>query len=118
MRTVQASAVEKKRRLPRLLGFIGRVTGITCLMLMSLAVPAYAHGDMVGPDELGPPMVIAGALGIISYWLVLLWPRSRSDDDDDEAGGETRRTMGSGPPMSVGPQSARSVKTARLIRVK
>lgn len=110
--------MEKKRRLRRLLGLIGRVGGLSALMLMSLAAPAYAHGDMVGPDELGPPLVIAGALGIISYWLVLLWPQRRSDDDDDAAGGQTRTNMGSGPPMPVGPQSARSVKTARLIRVK
>jgi len=29
---------------------------------------------MVGPDELGPPMAISGALAIIGYWVMIFWP--------------------------------------------
>ena len=35
---------------------------------------AYAHGGIAGPDELGPPVITAAALGIAGYWTVMLWP--------------------------------------------
>lgn len=39
---------------------------------------AYAHGGMAGPSELAPPLMTSGALGFVCYWLVILWPRSKT----------------------------------------
>jgi len=40
---------------------------------------AYAHGGIAGPDELGPPVITAAALGIAGYWTVMLWPSRRNN---------------------------------------
>jgi hypothetical protein len=42
----------------------------TCLF----AARVHAHGGIAGPDELGPPVMLSAALGIGSYWLMMLWP--------------------------------------------
>jgi hypothetical protein len=42
---------------------------------------AHAHGGMAGPDEIGPPLFTSVALGFVCYWLVILWPSSKSKDD-------------------------------------
>jgi hypothetical protein len=39
---------------------------------------AYAHGGIAGPDELGPPVITATALGIAGYWTMMLWPSGRN----------------------------------------
>jgi hypothetical protein len=39
---------------------------------------ASAHGGIAGPDELGPPVITAAALGIAGYWTVMLWPSRRN----------------------------------------
>jgi hypothetical protein len=39
---------------------------------------AEAHGGIAGPDELGPPVITAAALGIAGYWTVMLWPSGKS----------------------------------------
>src|SRR5205823_177584 len=53
-----------------------------CLMMLvvSFFAPAlaHAHGAMSG-DELGPPLLTAGLLGFVSYWVVMLWPSSRKN---------------------------------------
>lgn len=102
------------------LGKIGRVSSIVLLVLLTMTVPANAHGDMVGPDEFGPPLTIAVVLGVIAYWMVLLWPRREDKDKDEEDSGDSRRNSGmySGPRASAGPQNSRSAKPARLVRVK
>jgi hypothetical protein len=57
---------------------------VSCLVvwLGLTATVAHAHGGMVGPDELGPPMAISGALAIAGYWLMLFWPFDKHDDPD------------------------------------
>jgi hypothetical protein len=85
---------------------------ITAVITLSLVVPAYAHGDMAGPAELGPPFAVSVALAVISYWLVLLWPRRARDDEgyDDEhnddgwsgGGGLPRDGYPSDPPTKTG----------------
>jgi hypothetical protein len=63
-----------------------------------LAGPAYAHGDMAGPAELGPPLVVSAALAVISYWIVMLWPRRpETDDGRDRGRGDDRRGGGGRP---------------------
>ena len=49
------------------------VFGLSVWLALS-ATAAHAHGGMVGPDELGPPMAISGALAILGYWLMIFWP--------------------------------------------
>jgi hypothetical protein len=39
---------------------------------------AYAHGGIAGPDELGPPVITAVALGLGGYWTVMLWPSRKN----------------------------------------
>jgi hypothetical protein len=41
---------------------------------------ALAHGGIAGPDELGPPVITAAALGIAGYWTVMLWPSRRNTE--------------------------------------
>jgi hypothetical protein len=52
------------------------------IWLLTSAAVAHAHGGMVGPDELGPPMAISGALAIMGYWLMMVWPFDRKDPPD------------------------------------
>ena len=40
-------------------------------------VPAYAHGGIAGPDDLGPPVITSAVLGVGGYWLMLMWPSRR-----------------------------------------
>jgi hypothetical protein len=42
---------------------------------------ALAHGGIAGPDELGPPVITATALGIAGYWTVMLWPSRRKSGE-------------------------------------
>jgi hypothetical protein len=51
------------------------------IALLASASIAHAHGGMAGPDEIGPPLFTSFALGFVCYWLVILWPSSRSKDD-------------------------------------
>ena len=46
-----------------------------------LAVPSlgYAHGVMTGED-VRRPLTISGALALVSYWIVVLWPRRQKVD--------------------------------------
>ena len=47
--------------------------------MMAYATAAHAHGGMVGPEELGPPLTISMVLAFASYWLVMLWPAKKDD---------------------------------------
>ncbi len=42
--------------------------------VLSLSGSAYAHG--VNAEEMAPPIITAGILGFVCYWLVILWPAS------------------------------------------
>jgi hypothetical protein len=58
-----------------------RITASVCGLSIWLALSAslaHAHGGMVGPDELGPPMAISGALAIAGYCFMLYWPFNRN----------------------------------------
>ena len=57
---------------------------------LSLAVVssmAHAHGGMAGPDDLGPPLFTSGALALVCYWVVVLWPASKRKASGDDPGG-------------------------------
>jgi len=61
---------------------LARVSAGLLLFLNATAVLAHAHGGMAGPDELGPPLFTSAALGFVCYWLVILWPKTKSKDPD------------------------------------
>ncbi len=49
--------------------------------MLAASAPAHAHGGMAGPDEIAPPLLTSIVLGFVCYWLVILWPSSKSKDD-------------------------------------
>ncbi len=52
-----------------------------------------AHGGMSAEDV--RPMALSGALALVSYWVVILWPKRRNDDASPR--GPFRKTqVGSG----------------------
>ena len=57
---------------------IGRTTIGALIWLLASASIAHAHGGMAGPDEIGPPLFTSVALGFVCYWLVILWPSSKT----------------------------------------
>ncbi|MGH7949005.1 MAG: hypothetical protein ACREQF_07265 [Candidatus Binataceae bacterium] len=56
-----------------------RISAVGLSSILVLATSTHAHSGMAGPDEVGPPIVASVALGIISYWLVVLWPADKPD---------------------------------------
>ena len=63
----------------RLLSGAARIAAL--VWLIAPASIAHAHGAMAGPDEIGPPLFTSAALGFLCYWVVILWPSSKSKDD-------------------------------------
>jgi len=61
--------------------------------LAASATAARAHGGMVGPEELGPPLTISMALAFASYWLVILWPAKKHDEAPTGREVESRRQL-------------------------
>jgi len=53
-----------------------RVAVLTLLSVFTLATVAFAH-DQFDVAEVGPPMAASAVLGVVSYWLVMLWPLDR-----------------------------------------
>jgi hypothetical protein len=58
--------------------------------LLATASLAHAHGGMAAPNEVGPPILTAVALGLVCYWLVVLWPSSRSKDEASGGGATSK----------------------------
>jgi hypothetical protein len=71
-------------------GSLIRTTIAVALGMFASASIAHAHGGMAGPDEIGPPLFTSVALGFVCYWLVILWPSSKSKDDAPPAVGRDR----------------------------
>jgi hypothetical protein len=69
---------------------IGWTSIAAAIGLLASASIAHAHGGMAGPDEIGPPLFTSVALGFVCYWLVILWPSSKSKDDAPPAGKRDR----------------------------
>jgi hypothetical protein len=76
-------------------GILGAVLG-TGAWLITCTSLAHAHGGMVGPDELGPPVAISAGLGISGYWLMMLWPGSRRRRANGQAPKQMMRREGHG----------------------
>jgi hypothetical protein len=53
---------------------------IAPIWIAAMVSTAYAHGGVAGPDELGPPVITSAALGILCYWIVVMWPSRRERD--------------------------------------
>ena len=57
----------------------GRVCSVFLALLAGLSLfpsPVYAHGMNI--SEIAPPVITAGILAFVCYWLVVLWPASKS----------------------------------------
>jgi hypothetical protein len=48
--------------------------------MLASPVLAHAHGGLAGPGEVGPPIATSIALAFVCYWVVILWPASKSTD--------------------------------------
>ncbi len=68
---------------PRQPARYGRVCSVLMALLAGLTLfpaPVYAHGMNIA--EIGPPVITAGLLAFVCYWLVFLWPASKSAETD------------------------------------
>jgi hypothetical protein len=63
----------------------------TSVWIAAYAPLAHAHGGMVGPDELGPPLTIAFLLAFAGYWLMILWPAAKSREENKSAESDALR---------------------------
>src|SRR5262245_15520762 len=69
------SSGDPSSTMSRRLDTVGLMTWMALFVCPALA---HAHGAMSG-DELGPPLMTSAFLGIVSYWVVMLWPSSRKN---------------------------------------
>lgn len=69
-----------------------RSATIALMWIAGTASAAYAHGGIAGPDELGPPVITSAALGILCYWVVVMWP-SRKQRDGQKTNKVVRRMV-------------------------
>lgn len=68
----------------------GRVCSVLMALLAGLSLfppSVYAHGMNI--SEIGPPVITAGLLAFVCYWLVVLWPASKSVEPDGRGLPET-----------------------------
>ena len=72
----------------------GRVCAVLMALLAGLSLfpsPVYAHGMNI--SEIAPPVMTAGVLAFVCYWLVVLWPASKSPEPDGRGLPETDRII-------------------------
>jgi hypothetical protein len=69
-----------------------RSAAIALIWIAGTASAAYAHGGIAGPDELGPPVITSAALGILCYWVVVMWP-SRKERNSHKTNKVVRRMV-------------------------
>jgi hypothetical protein len=60
------------------IGPIARIGLGACIVTLASVSSAHAHGGLAAPSELGPPLLTSGAIGVVCYWLVMLWPSRKS----------------------------------------
>lgn len=68
----------------------GRVCSGLMALLAGLSLfpsPVYAHGMNIA--EIAPPVITAGILAFVCYWLVILWPAARGAETDGRGSPET-----------------------------
>jgi hypothetical protein len=64
------------------------------LVVLAWSPYAHAHGGMVGPEELGPPLTISAALAFAGYWLMILWPSKPRPEPEEATIKQAHRTPG------------------------
>ena len=72
----------------------GRAGSVLMALVVGLSLfpsPVYAHGMNI--SEIGPPVMTAGILAFVCYWLVVLWPASKRAETDDRGSPETDRVI-------------------------
>ena len=68
----------------------GRVSAALIALFAGLSLfpsPVYAHGMNIA--EIAPPVITAGILAFVCYWLVVLWPASKGVETDGRGSPET-----------------------------
>ena len=68
----------------------GRVCSVLMALLAGLSLfpsPVHAHGMNI--SEIAPPVITASILAFVCYWLVVLWPASKSAETDGRGLPET-----------------------------
>ncbi len=68
----------------------GRVCSVFLALFVGLSLfPSlvYAHGMDIA--EMAPPVITAGILAFVCYWLVVLWPASKGAETDGRGSPET-----------------------------
>ncbi len=79
---------------PQQLAGYGRVCSVLMALLAGLSLfpsPVYAHGMNI--SEIAPPVMTAGVLAFVCYWLVVLWPASKGVETDGRGSPETDRII-------------------------
>ncbi len=72
----------------------GRVGSVLLALLAGPSLfppPVYAHGMNLA--EIAPPVITASILAFVCYWLVVLWPTSKSAETDGSGAPETDRII-------------------------
>ena len=88
-----------------------RTCGVVVVWGLLAAVPAYAHGGIAGPDELGPPVITSVVLGFICYYTMIFWPSRRNRDEWPT---QNQRRDWSPPRSREMPRSAKALR--RVVR--
>lgn len=54
---------------------------IAWALILPYLMPSWAHAHRgFGPAELGLPLGATVVLGVVCYWIVMLWPASKKKD--------------------------------------
>ena len=68
-----------------LLSQVLRVTPVLLGWVVGATLPVYAHGGPASASLIAPPVLTAGTVGFVTYWLIVLWPSQGRQTEDQGA---------------------------------
>ena len=83
-----STPASRKRREMSLARRVLRVTLALLGWVVAVTLPVYAHGGSAAASVIAPPLFTAGAVGLVVYWLIVLWPLH--DREAEAQGAQTR----------------------------